>query len=57
MKAEVKGNTLVVTIDLDANPKETEKMFLIASSGGFRETGLNHKGHDIKVNLMAGYKK
>ena len=49
-------DVLTLKLPLCTPPKQTEKMKLIASSGGWTETPLTFEGKTIKVNVMAGFK-
>lgn len=57
MKAEVKGKQLIITIDLqDPQPSSSGKMMIVASTGGFQNSGANYEGRPISISINAGYK-
>lgn len=57
MEATIQNGNLVISIPLkEAELSKTGKMFMVASSEGFRETTAQVDGKRIKVNLMAGFK-
>jgi len=57
--AKIEEDYLVVKIPISSVAKETEKMMLFASSGGFQspQNEVEYNGETIKINLMAGYYK
>lgn len=53
----IMNNKLIVEIDLDApRPSSSGKTLLIAGTGGFQRTGVEHQGKEISVNLTATVK-
>lgn len=57
MKAEIKGDNLIVTIPIN-EPKlsKSEKTMVIASSGGNKETEAVYKGKKVIIGLNAYFK-
>jgi hypothetical protein len=55
--AKVEGEVLHIAIPMSA--KESEKMILVASSGGWRkpEEPVEFNGEELTFNIMAGYYK
>jgi len=55
MKAEIKGENLIITIPLQEKTlSKTEKTYIIASTGGFKEVpGLKFEGKPVKVSVNA----
>lgn len=54
MKTEVKGNQLIITIDLDEpRVSATGKSLVVSSSGGFKKTDAKVKGKAVSVNVTA----
>jgi hypothetical protein len=56
MKVEIVGGNLVVTCPIEERPSSTGKTILIANSGGWQKTTVQHKDRQISVNLMASVK-
>lgn len=54
MKAEIKGNTLIITLPLQ-EPKASSsgKTMIIAGTGGFAATDVQHKGKAVKISVNA----
>lgn len=57
MKLEIKDNNYVITIPISSTPKETAKMMLTASSGGWQAAGTTPDGRPLKANVMVGFNK
>lgn len=57
MNIEVNNGNYIITIPIDSNPKETAKMFLTASSGGWQAAGVTKDGKPLKANVMVGHTK
>jgi len=57
MKLEIKDNNYVITIPISSTPKETAKMLLTASSGGWQVCGAAKDGTPLKANIMVGFNK
>lgn len=54
MKAEIKGNQLVITIDMqEPTPSATGKTLVVASSRGNQATTVLVKGKPVIVGLNA----
>lgn len=54
MKAEVKGNNLIVTIPLETpHPSSTGKTKIVAGSGGFKQTEAKVDGKTVSVAINA----
>jgi len=53
IKATVKGSTLTIVVDLDADfgPSSSGKTILIASSEGNQTVAKNSKGQEVKLGL------
>ena len=58
MKAEIKGNQLIITIDIDKNPKPSQsgKTLLLASTGGFQSNVTEFNGKPVAINVTATVK-
>jgi len=54
---KIANGKLILEIPLLEEEKETPKMHMVASSGGFTDIPLKHKGKDLRVNVMVGYRK
>lgn len=55
-EAKLVGKNIVITIPLsDGKPSASGKMNLLATSNGFADTGITHKGKPLKLNLNLGY--
>lgn len=60
MKAEIKGDNLVITIPINKNPepsKSSGKTLTLASSGGFKASDAKFKDKAIYVSVNAYVKK
>lgn len=56
MKAEIKGDNLIITIPIDKNPKPSKssgKTLTLASSGGFKDSGTKFKDKQVMVSVNA----
>ena len=54
MKAEIKDNKLIITIDLqDPTPSASGKTMVIASTRGNVQTSLSVKGKPVTIGLNA----
>lgn len=57
MKAQINGDKLVITIDLQPpQPSSSGKMMIVASTGGFQNSGAMLDGKPISISINAGYK-
>lgn len=60
MKAEIKGDNLVITIPVNKDPqpsKSSGKTLTLASSSGFKSTDAKFKGKEVFVSVNAYVKK
>lgn len=57
MKLEIKDGNYVITIPIATVAKETAKMRLTASSGGWQVCGATKDGTPLKANIMVGFNK
>ena len=57
--AEIKGNKLVITLDLNDHPtlSSTGKSYLIASSGGWQRTDAKLGDQTVSINVTANIKQ
>jgi len=56
MKAEIKGDNLIVTIPINKNPqpsKSSGKTLTLASSGGFKDGGAKFKEKSVMISVNA----
>ena len=54
MKAEVKGNKLIVEVDLrEPAPSKSGKTLIVATSSGIQTTDAEVKGKKVKIGLNA----
>lgn len=51
------GKTINLAIPVSKTPKETPKMQMVASTGGFKDLDIDLDGKQLRCNLMIGYKK
>ena len=48
---------IIIEVPISEQPKETNKMMLVGSSGGFKDAGAQYKGKELRLNVMIGYRK
>jgi hypothetical protein len=56
MKAEIKGDNLIITIPINKDPqpsKSSGKTLTLASSGGFKDSEAKFKGKQVMVSVNA----
>jgi len=55
MKSEVKGNKLILTLDMDKEPKlsKSGKTRMVATTHGFMDSGVTVKDQPLKVSVNA----
>ena len=55
MDAEIKGNMLIVTIELEAvpRPSSTGKTLVVSTTGGFKKTTATVNGKQVSVAVNA----
>lgn len=53
MKAEIKGNELIITLPIEAKPSKSGKSVVIATSNGNVPTSLQYEGKVVTVGVNA----
>lgn len=53
MKAEIKGDTLVITLPIKEAASKTGKSLVIASSNGNKQTDLKYKDKTVVIGVNA----
>ncbi len=55
MKAEIKGNDLIITIPINKNPQPSAsgKTLTVASTSGFKDAGTKFKDKSLMVSVNA----
>lgn len=59
MKAEIKGNVLVITLPIDSNfpPSKSGKTRIVATSGGNQPTSAQVNGRPVVIGVNAYFKE
>lgn len=53
MKATIKGDKLILELDIKEAPSKSGKTLMVATTNGFKQAGVEYKGKSVSVSVNA----